>query len=95
MIEKVVHNTQQYFAARKYAPVYVRLPVSATSSLPWPEHLYAMSGNPAFTPIDTYERGKGYRGSDIGMSGGAVERTVLYCTVLYCTTLYMAVRTAR
>ena len=39
-----------------YIPVYVRLPVSATSSFPWPEHRYAMSGNPGFTPVDLYEK---------------------------------------
>ena len=31
-------------------PVYVRLPVRATSSLPCPAHLYDMSGNPALPP---------------------------------------------
>ena len=59
MYGTVQNNTTKHNTARKYVPVYVRLPVSATSSLPWPEHLYAMSGNPAFTPIDTYVRGKG------------------------------------
>ena len=50
------HNVFHHNTRRMYIPVYVRLPVSATSSLPCPAHLYDISGNPALPPEDLNSR---------------------------------------